>query len=41
MPKSLVLTYISSFAALNALADLIPFTPILGVRARAQDFSIG
>ncbi len=31
MPKSLVLTYISVFAALNALADFIPFTPILGI----------
>jgi len=31
VPKSLVLTYISVFAALNAMADLIPFTPILGI----------
>lgn len=30
-PRSLVLTYISVFAALNALADFIPFTPILGI----------
>lgn len=30
-PKSLTLTYIGVFAALNALADLVPFTPILGV----------
>ena len=31
IPRSLILTYISVFAALNALADLIPFTPILGI----------
>lgn len=30
MPKSLVLTYVSVFAALNVLADLIPFTPFIG-----------
>ncbi len=30
-PKSLVLAYVSIFAALNALADFIPFTPILGI----------
>jgi len=30
-PRSLILTYISVFAALNALADFIPFTPILGI----------
>jgi len=30
-PKSLVLAYVSIFAALNALADFVPFTPILGI----------
>ncbi len=30
MPKSLILTYISVFAALNALADFLPISQILG-----------
>lgn len=30
-PRSLVIVYISVFAALNAWADLVRFTPILGV----------
>ena len=30
-PRTLILSLISTFAALNIMADLIPFTPILGV----------
>ena len=30
-PKSRILAYISTFAALNAVAGIIPFTPILGI----------
>lgn len=37
-PKSLVLTYIAVFAALNALSDFIPFTPILGVPGASLRF---
>jgi len=39
VPKSLVLTYISVFAALNATADLIPFGPIRGIPGAS--FSLG
>lgn len=31
IPKSLSVAYVSVFAALNALADLVPFTPIMGI----------
>jgi len=31
IPKSLVLTYVSAFAALNTIANFIPFTPALGI----------
>jgi hypothetical protein len=31
MPKSLMLTYVSAFAALNTVANFIPFTPVLGI----------
>jgi len=37
-PKSLILTYVSLFAALNALADIAPFTPILGVPGASLRF---
>ena len=30
-PKSLIIAYVSVFAALNTIANIIPFTPVLGV----------
>lgn len=38
IPKSLLIAYISVFAALNVLMDLVPFTPVLGIPGTTLSF---
>ncbi len=37
-PNSLLIAYISVFASLNVLMDLVPFTPVLGIPGTALSF---
>ncbi|MEM2110747.1 MAG: hypothetical protein QXX08_02590 [Candidatus Bathyarchaeia archaeon] len=39
VPKSLVVAYVSIFAALNVLSDFIPLTPILGIPGTSLSLS--